>query len=144
MAGDEITYMWEFIQQQFQNQIFTGVALGGFVTLVVNAFRSTPKRVWETFINHFTVSVTWNSFDPLYPAVQEWLHSHNFHRWRRAFQATTIRAEHKNTAESLAESIPKTVLAPYNGAYTVKIDGQWVRILSSVGTPSMKEGIATR
>lgn len=136
--------MWEFLESQLRNQFFTGAALGGLLAGAVVALRNLPNKLYNLFLDYFTVSVTWNSFDPLYPAVQEWLHQHEFHRWRRNFQATTAKKNREHQAESLADGIPTTVLAPYNGSYTLKIQKRWFRVTSTIGTPTLKEGIVAQ
>ena len=132
--------MWEFLESQLRNQFFTGAALGGLLAGAVVALRNLPNKLYNLFLDYFTVSVTWNSFDPLYPAVQEWLHQHEFHRWRRNFQATTAKKNREHQAESLADGIPTTVLAPYNGSYTLKIQKRWFRVTSTIGVPTLKDG----
>lgn len=138
-----ITNLIHTVTTQFSsNQFFSATVLGGGMVGIIAYFRHIPARIWDMVISRTTVTLHFNSTDPMYFYLQKWIAGHtHFDRFQKVYNVLSAKisaSENPSYIEDKSdeEDAPTFVMAPWVGTYIIHYKNKWMKITCNRTDPT--------
>lgn len=123
------------------NEFFTGGAVLGIIAALLAPLRRLPYTIGNFLANYFTVTISMNSTDEMFPYFINWITREDFAKSNRRFRLVEKPKKSQPPKEGgMGIEAPELIMAPYQGRYYFRFQGKRMMLTSESDSPSQDKG----